>query len=295
MIVDDNVEDRHTYIRYLTEESIYTYRIVESETAEVGWELFQSEDPDLILLDYRLPTINGLEFIAKLKASDRLLPVIMLTGGGSETVAIQAMKAGVKDYLLKNEINAEGLRFAVRSVLEQDRLQQLAERKEKRFRVSVDNMLDCFGIYTSDRNSEGQIISFRTDYLNEAAYKNNLFVVQQSTQQNVCPLTIFETEAKLFDLCCQVVETGVAISQEYIPTVELRINKQSAEITKVFEVRINKLEDGFVAVWRDITKRKQTEKALKQSEEKLKSKSATNSGFGNSSTYGYFSNRFLNY
>ena len=143
LIIDDDFEDRYFYSRYL-EKSSYSYKIIESETAEKGLDIAWREKPDIILLDFVLPGMNGLEFIEELKANaDFLPPVIMLTGGGNETIAIEAMKAGVKYYLLKDKINADSLCFAVRNLLEQDRLQKLAERNENRFRVRVENLLDC--------------------------------------------------------------------------------------------------------------------------------------------------------
>ncbi|WP_052055700.1 ATP-binding protein [Myxosarcina sp. GI1] len=268
LIVDDNLDDRYTYRRYLNKDAINTYQIIESETGEEGLEFNHKNNPDLILLDYLLPDMDGLEFIRELKAScNNLPPIIMLTGEGTETVAVDAMKAGVKDYLVKGKTNAESLRFAVRSVIEQTRLQRLAERTENRFRVSVENILDCFGIYTSVRDDNNRIVSFCTDYLNEAACKNNLFDLQQQTNQNLCQSIASHPNFELFEQCCQVIETGKPLSKEHVFCLE---TSQRKIVAKIFEIRITKLEDGFVAVWRDITERKQIEKALQQSEENFR-------------------------
>ncbi len=85
LIVDDNLEDRHVYQRYLKQDAIWSYKIIESETGEEGLELFHRLCPDLILLDFNLPDLDGLEFIAELKTScDRLPSIIMLTGESDE-------------------------------------------------------------------------------------------------------------------------------------------------------------------------------------------------------------------
>ena len=266
LIVDDNSEDRHSYHRFLKQDAIYTYKVIESETGEAGIELCHRYNPDLILLDFNLPDLDGLEFITELKTScDVLPPIIMLTGEGNEAIAVQAMKAGVRDYLVKGKTNAQSLCFAVRSVVEQVRLQQLAESNERKFRVSVENLLDCFGIYTCIRDDDDKIVDFRTEYLNEAACKNNLFALQQKTIQDVCQLMSSHPTAELFEQCCQVVETGLPLSKEY----SLRLESQERE-SKVFEIKINKLEDGFVAVWRDITERIRVKKALQESEAKFR-------------------------
>ena len=262
LIVEDNSEDRHVYRRYLKQNVICIYNIIEAETGEEGLELFSCHSPDLILLDFNLPDLDGLEFIAELKNySDSLPPIIVLTGEGSEEIAVKTMKAGVKDYLVKGNTNADSLCFAVRSVIEQDRLHRLAQRNEHKFRISVENMLDCFGIYTSIRDRKDRIIGFRADYLNESACKNNLFNSQKQTELDTCLLNIFDFQGELFTLCSQVIETGKVVSTEYYSEFSKLNNK-----AKIFEIRINKLEDGFVAVWRDITERIEIKQALQRSE-----------------------------
>ncbi len=126
LIIDDSAEDRQTYRRYLKKEFILKYKIVEAETGEDGLEQLKLLQPDLILLDYLLPDFDGLEFIKEVEAQGiKIPPIIMLTGEGNEVVAVEAMKKGVKDYLVKGKLTPEILLTSVKSVLQQYNLQSL--------------------------------------------------------------------------------------------------------------------------------------------------------------------------
>ena len=126
LIIDDSAEDRQTYRRYLKKEFILKYKIVEAETGEDGLEQLKLLQPNLILLDYLLPDFDGLEFIEELEAQGiKIPPIIMLTGEGNEVVAVEAMKKGVKDYLVKGKLTPEILLTSVKNVLQQYNLQSL--------------------------------------------------------------------------------------------------------------------------------------------------------------------------
>ncbi len=107
LIVDDSESDREAYRRYLSNEFTASYQIIETESGEEGLEKVATISADLILLDYLLPDCNGLEFIEDLKSqTNHVPPIIMLTGQGSETIAVEAMKRGAKDYLVKGCVNS---------------------------------------------------------------------------------------------------------------------------------------------------------------------------------------------
>lgn len=75
--------------------------VVSAETASDGLEAARRENPDVILLDVQLPDCNGLEVFNQLHAADPRLPVIIMTAHGTTDTAIEAMKRGSFDYLIK--------------------------------------------------------------------------------------------------------------------------------------------------------------------------------------------------
>lgn len=92
LIVDNSPEDRELLRRQLMQDSEYSYHFFEEETGRRGLEMCEVIRPDCILLDYGLPDINGLQFLAELLdgAHTMPFPVVMLTRG-DEAVAIEAI------------------------------------------------------------------------------------------------------------------------------------------------------------------------------------------------------------
>ncbi|MEM9088323.1 MAG: ATP-binding protein [Cyanobacteria bacterium P01_F01_bin.53] len=130
LIVDDSETDKAIYQRHISKAGFSHCTFLHSECGEDGLELCQKSSPDLILLDYLLPDQNGLEFLKSLRSMvNPAPPVIMLTGQGDEKVAVEAMKIGARDYLVKGDLSAEHLNQSIQRVLSQQILQKLVERQ----------------------------------------------------------------------------------------------------------------------------------------------------------------------
>ncbi|MEN9565132.1 MAG: hypothetical protein RLZZ69_328 [Cyanobacteriota bacterium] len=129
LIIDKSAEDRQTYRRYLGKETSANYQIIEAESGAAGLAQLVNIQVDLILLEYLLPDCNGLEFIAELKAQTNSIPsIIMLTGQGNEIVAVEAMKSGAKDYLIKGQLIPQTFISSVKNILQQNNLQSLLRK-----------------------------------------------------------------------------------------------------------------------------------------------------------------------
>jgi signal transduction histidine kinase/CheY-like chemotaxis protein len=134
LIVDDSEVDRATYRRYLEAVQNLNCNIFDCESAEDALEICTRDCPDVILLDYLLPGTNGLELLQKLTKKLGKLPIIiMLTGQGSEAVAVEAMKRGARDYLIKGKLTPQSLINAVVNGLTEKILRmQLDQQRQQR-------------------------------------------------------------------------------------------------------------------------------------------------------------------
>ena len=133
LIIDDSPEDRDIYRQFLLRDVHHTYQVLEADTGEEGLQWLQHNTCDLILLDFQLPDMDGIEVLATFQQiSNRVIPVVMLTGQGNEAIAVQAMKQGVCDYLVKQQVTSESLQSAVRNALTQAELQTQLDRSQKR-------------------------------------------------------------------------------------------------------------------------------------------------------------------
>ncbi len=91
-------------------------KVVEAETGEEGYQLFQQIYPDMVLLDITLPGIGGLEILRKIKANKDDAKVLMFSMHEDPVFASRAMQAGAKGYITKNNA-ADHLVEAIQKVL----------------------------------------------------------------------------------------------------------------------------------------------------------------------------------
>ncbi|WP_026079509.1 response regulator [Spirulina subsalsa] len=111
------IEDDETLAQLLTETLISNYYLVDHATdGQTGWDLAEAFEYDLILLDFLVPQINGLEFCQQLRKKGDRTPILLMTGDQSQTRKVAILDAGADDYLSK-PFNLEELLARVRALL----------------------------------------------------------------------------------------------------------------------------------------------------------------------------------
>jgi len=98
LIIDDDDQLRKSFDKLLTEEG---YNVICAASGEAGFDMVGQEHPDLVILDMRLPGMNGMETFEAIHKMEPKLPVIIMTAYGTTETAIEATKLGAFDYILK--------------------------------------------------------------------------------------------------------------------------------------------------------------------------------------------------
>jgi two-component system cell cycle sensor histidine kinase/response regulator CckA len=133
LIIDDDPVDCLIFKQCLEAARPGAFVYSEAASGRHGISLLDTFKPDCVLLDFHLPDLDGLQMIRTLQQRNNTLPcaVVMLTGTGSEQIAVEAMKLGVMDYLAKGPESAQALSRTVASAVQRFRLQQQIENQRQ--------------------------------------------------------------------------------------------------------------------------------------------------------------------
>ncbi len=131
LTVDDDELVRETLTAYLENSG---YEVLQAENGRLGLEKFRSVKPDLVMLDLRMPEMDGLEVLGHLTKESPDTPVILVSGMGTIGDAIKALKLGAWDYIAKPIHDMGVLEHAVNKALERS---EFLEQK-KRYREHLE-------------------------------------------------------------------------------------------------------------------------------------------------------------
>ncbi len=123
LVIDDDIVDREAVRRYLSRGTNRSdnIQIQEAGTGREALYLLEQTKFDCVFLDYQLPDMDGITLLKKFYNPDTDLtaaPVVMLTGHGSESVMVDAIRWGAQDYLIKDNISPDTLKIAMKKARE---------------------------------------------------------------------------------------------------------------------------------------------------------------------------------
>ncbi len=152
LLVDDSPDDRLLAIREI-QRQFPDVEIYEVPTLAEFYEALEADQFDFVITDYELNWTTGLDILRAVKEHDPERPIVMFTNSGTQEIAVEAMKAGLDDYVLKSPKHFIRLSQAVRTVWENAQARQRAAQLELRlefllnelnvgvFRATVDGTL----------------------------------------------------------------------------------------------------------------------------------------------------------
>ena len=111
LVVDDepNFQNSMKRLLHLMQDDATGFNVLGASGGEEALKLLSAETVDCVLMDYQMPGGSGTEWIRRIREVNNHVAVIMVTGLGSEQVAVEAMKSGATDYLVKGSITPENL------------------------------------------------------------------------------------------------------------------------------------------------------------------------------------------
>ena len=134
LLVEDNADHREVMSRALTGHDP-TWQVEEVASGEEALRRLAEEEPyDLVFLDYSLPQQNGLEVLEQIGQGEAPPPLVMVTGRGDEQVAVEAMKAGAYDYVVKAKGYLQRLPVVAQRAVEAHQLALYRKRAEEQLR-----------------------------------------------------------------------------------------------------------------------------------------------------------------
>lgn len=126
------VDDEDSFRLVLREVLLSTpeFHVLDCDSGEDAIETLKHNPVDLVVLDYKMPRVSGLNVLQWMNEQKLETPVVMLTAAGSETVAVEAMKLGAYDYIRKESIDIDHVPIIIRGVYERYQFRKEKEQRE---------------------------------------------------------------------------------------------------------------------------------------------------------------------
>lgn len=131
LILDGNRVSRKVYSKILLKHFNEDCQLFEANTGQRGLQLIDTMDIRCTLSDYTLPDMNAVSLLSQLRKRHPYQPVVILTGEGDEESAVEAMKAGAQDYIVKGRFASSLLAQSVGNAIERMDLEKELENKRK--------------------------------------------------------------------------------------------------------------------------------------------------------------------
>lgn len=272
LIVEDS-EDDLFFIKKALSDKLYKTQSITSGIEAYNYLLNPEIEPDIVLLDYKLPGMSGIEVLESINKQENLYSFIFLTIDNKIDTVVKAMKAGALDFIVKTPDLKNELPAKIDKVLEIHRnkiekkqnerelliAKERAEASEQKFRLIFSSITEGVALNEMIFNDQGEMVDYKILEVNEAFY--------QFTQFNSNKV-IGNFATQLYSMSSEMITTFWKSHKEKDKVAYAEMQDPSGD--RWFYVSTTPFKnDKFVTVFFDITERKNAEQALKDSEETL--------------------------
>ncbi len=267
LLIEDSPGDARLIKEYLSDLKNIEYTLQIADRLEKGIDILENEFIDVILLDLNLPDSKGLTGVEKIFNVAPNIPIIILTGLNDETTAINAVKMGAQDYLVKDKVESELLLRSIRYAIERKRAeedhQKLLEQRIRALSIIEAQENERRRISRELHDGLGQLLSAAKlnfgmiDFVNCDSKENNTDIVKQV--DSIISKAIVEARRIAHDLrpttlddfglipalriLCQEFSkiTGVKVKFQVSPTLERIDPKVEIAIYRIIQESFNNI------------------------------------------------------
>lgn len=156
LLIEDNPDDV-LLTKKIIEKSKQDYQVDSASEAKIGLKKIKENDYDLVLCDYRLPGQSGLDILRASREGGRDLPFVVVTSVGSEKIAVEFMKEGAYDYLVKDSSYEDTIPLVIKRTIDRYNIKKEKEFLEEKLKqagieweVTFNSIRDLVSIHDPD-------------------------------------------------------------------------------------------------------------------------------------------------
>ncbi|MFF7708346.1 two-component system response regulator RssB [Pseudomonas sp. NPDC007930] len=154
LLIDDDEVVRASLAAYLEDSG---FRVLQANNGQQGLQVFEQQQPDLIVCDLRMPQMGGLELIRRINERSSDTPVIVVSGAGVMTDAVEALRLGAADYLIKPLEDLAVLEHSVARALDRSRLVRENQRYREKLETANRELEASLHLLQEDQNAGRQV------------------------------------------------------------------------------------------------------------------------------------------